>query len=320
MAPPLSPGVTFAALLTLYFASAALAKPPCPLWGHMYPKPGIGALSTHPAIQQASQSLSALFRQHLDGTEGGGGGGGGSSASYSYAIEVFSADSGDEAPLLWSRYWTAPRLPEQDAAGVGVKTVASDTVFRIGSVTKVFTVLALLAVAGDAVWNDPITKYVPELAARVEETAGVPAESTWSPDWEDVTIGALAGQTSGIMRDCQFLFFFFFFVLWWLQWSGLRWRITLTSTWSGKDALLSELTWGGPVKPENLVHLGFPPLNSSKMPPCGTGPLCTRERETAFFSPAQRMYIGSMYPRDANLLINPFCAAVVLLLACLQSS
>lgn len=211
MAPPLSPGVTFAALLTLYFASAALAKPPCPLWGHMYPKPGIGALSTHPAIQQASQSLSALFRQHLDGTEGGGGGGGGSSASYSYAIEVFSADGGDEAPLLWSRYWTAPRLPEQDAAGVGVKTVASDTVFRIGSVTKVFTVLALLAVAGDAVWNDPITKYVPELAARVEETAGVPAESTWSPDWEDVTIGALAGQTSGIMRDCQFLFFFLLF-------------------------------------------------------------------------------------------------------------
>ncbi|KAI6350865.1 hypothetical protein MCOR31_012055, partial [Pyricularia oryzae] len=268
MAPPLSPGVIFAALLTLYFARAALAKPPCPLWGHMYPKPGIGALSTHPAIQQASQSLSALFGQHLDGTEGGDGGGGGSSASYSYAIEVFSADGGDEAPLLWSRYWTAPRLPEQDAAGVGVKTVASDTVFRIGSVTKVFTVLALLAVAGDAVWNDPITKYVPELAARVEEAAGVPAESTWSPDWEDVTIGALAGQTSGIMRDY---------------------------------ALLSELTWGGPVKPENLVHLGFPPLNSSEMPPCGTGPLCTREQLLAGMAKQPPSFPPSATPAYSDL-------------------
>ncbi|KAH8845390.1 hypothetical protein MCOR01_002634 [Pyricularia oryzae] len=268
MAPPLSPGVIFAALLTLYFARAALAKPPCPLWGHMYPKPGIGALSTHPAIQQASQSLSALFGQHLDGTEGGGGGGGDSSASYSYAIEVFSADGGDEAPLLWSRYWTAPRLPEQDAAGVGVKTVASDTVFRIGSVTKVFTVLALLAVAGDAVWNDPITKYVPELAARVEEAAGVPAESTWSPDWEDVTIGALAGQTSGIMRDY---------------------------------ALLSELTWGGPVKPENLVHLGFPPLNSSEMPPCGTGPLCTREQLLAGMAKQPPSFPPSATPAYSDL-------------------
>ncbi|KAI6367754.1 hypothetical protein MCOR25_004830 [Pyricularia grisea] len=139
-----------AVLITLYLVAATLAKPLCPVWGHMYPKAGVRALSTHQAIQQASQSLPALIQKHIDGTEGGGGGG--ASANYSYAIEVF-------------------------------------------------TVLVLLAVVGEAVWNDSITKYVPELAALVEKAADVPAESTWSPDWEEITIGALAGQTSGIRRD-----------------------------------------------------------------------------------------------------------------------
>jgi CubicO group peptidase (beta-lactamase class C family) len=75
-------------------------------------------------------------------------------------------------------------------------------VFRIGSVTKIFTVLAFLAEVGDGVWNDPVTKHIPELAAIAASRRGVERQSTWSVDWDDITIGALAGQSSGLIRDC----------------------------------------------------------------------------------------------------------------------
>ncbi|KAJ4292530.1 hypothetical protein N0V90_009193 [Kalmusia sp. IMI 367209] len=60
-----------------------------------------------------------------------------------------------------------------------------DTKIRIASVTKVFTVLAVLLSKESIGWEDRITKFVPGL----NETA-----------YADVTIGALAGQTSGLGR------------------------------------------------------------------------------------------------------------------------
>lgn len=60
-----------------------------------------------------------------------------------------------------------------------------DTKIRIASVTKVFTVLAVLLSNTLIGWEDSITKYVPGL----DDAA-----------YADVTIGALAGQTSGLGR------------------------------------------------------------------------------------------------------------------------
>lgn len=60
-----------------------------------------------------------------------------------------------------------------------------DTKIRIASVTKLFTVLAILLSREEIGWEQSITKYVPGL----DEAA-----------YADVTIGALAGQTSGLGR------------------------------------------------------------------------------------------------------------------------
>ncbi|KAL8294707.1 hypothetical protein RB600_000583 [Gaeumannomyces tritici] len=213
---------------------AAHAKKPCPFWGHMYPKPE--TMVDQPEVRAIAGTLDALFSQRVDSSAELG------AANFSYTVEVFSTR--DERPL-WSRYRTASRLPVQDVAGVGVRAVGPDTVFRIGSVTKVFTVLAFLAAVGDGVWNDPVTKFIPELAALVAGRGGVQRESTWSVDWDDITIGSLAGQTSGLIRDYS---------------------------------LLSELTWQNAIRPELLVYFGFPPLNRSEIPPCGSLPTCSRER------------------------------------------
>jgi CubicO group peptidase (beta-lactamase class C family) len=107
---------------------------------------------------------------------------------------------------------TAQRSPLFDFqfTGDGLNTsagstshVTGDSVFRIGSVSKLITVYALLLHNGLDHWEQPVTKYVPELldyAQRVGNSSQIDHVS-----WEDVTIGALASQTSGIGSNCEIL-------------------------------------------------------------------------------------------------------------------
>ncbi|MEV7908142.1 serine hydrolase domain-containing protein, partial [Streptomyces anulatus] len=66
----------------------------------------------------------------------------------------------------------------------------ADTVFEIGSVTKVFTALALarMAVAGTVALDEPLAELLPE-GARVP-----------SRDGEEITLRHLATHTSGLPR------------------------------------------------------------------------------------------------------------------------
>jgi hypothetical protein len=167
------------------------AIPNCPLSGFDLPPPE--NLSEHPYFAQALANLTTVF-QWLDldynGTTG--------ASNYSYSSQVFSANPGK--PILWERYHTATNLPTLNSSGV--TEVDENTVYRLGSLTKVFTVLAYLAQDGDVHWNEPITKYVPEVAELSERSKGK-RNALWDVDWEDITLGALASQVSGIARDCK---------------------------------------------------------------------------------------------------------------------
>lgn len=86
--------------------------------------------------------------------------------------------------------------------------ITSDTVYRIGSVSKLFTVYALLLNNGTRHWNRPVTDFIPELKHAAQHP---PHDSTvvdWV-QWDQVTVGALASQLSGIGRDCLFAPLFF---------------------------------------------------------------------------------------------------------------
>lgn len=65
------------------------------------------------------------------------------------------------------------------------------TISRVGSVTKMFTVYAIIAKAGIEVFSDPVTKYIPELGGN---SSSDPLERI---RWEDITVGALASQQAG---------------------------------------------------------------------------------------------------------------------------
>lgn len=77
-----------------------------------------------------------------------------------------------------------------------MKNVNADAVYKIGDLTEVFAVWAWLIEVGDAEWDRPITRFVPELA---DATAGDEVEVV---RWCDVTVGDLAGHLSGMPRDC----------------------------------------------------------------------------------------------------------------------
>ncbi|KAF2996923.1 hypothetical protein E8E13_006113 [Curvularia kusanoi] len=227
--------LTFAAFALLYFRSA-IATPNCPIYGAEFPAPQ--RLSQHPIWQQAVNNLSIAF-DYMDAGETG--------VNLSYSVQIFSTNP--EGGILGERYWTATNISSDSG---GVKQVNGDTVYRIGSVSKIFAVLAFLAEVGDRDWNTPITEFIPELARYSRQALTLPVDDVRRTDWDDITIGALASQVSGIGRDY-----------------GVLGELTQTQNIS--------IPW----------ESSFPAIRRQSLPPCGAWPLCNRQE---FFLGIESMY------------------------------
>lgn len=107
----------------------------------------------------------------------------------SFSIEVTTSER-----TLWSQYHTASVLNES----IGVREVDGNSRFRIASVSKSFTVLALLhqVDAGKLRLDDSIKEYI-------EEFNGPHAGTL---PWKDITLRSLASQLSGIPRERMYTY------------------------------------------------------------------------------------------------------------------
>ncbi|KAF2137390.1 uncharacterized protein K452DRAFT_208381, partial [Aplosporella prunicola CBS 121167] len=156
----------------------------CPYQGPLFPPPR-NPLSTS-AIQGAQESFAAQLEDALNGADELG-----SSLLLNetfFSISVFSSTSS----LFTYHHVAAPS--EVADEGLTSKTLDGDSIYRIGSVSKLLTLYTLLVAQGDVDWNQPITKFVPELSD------GETDDELRSIQWEDVTIGALATHLAGISR------------------------------------------------------------------------------------------------------------------------
>lgn len=106
----------------------------------------------------------------------------------SFALQITSVKE-----KLWDYYYTAPILG--DYWDSDPTPVTGDTAFRIASISKTFTVYAVL-LENKINLDDPVTKYIPEL---VELQPG--HNEFWWPEWDEITIRSLASQLSGITRE-----------------------------------------------------------------------------------------------------------------------
>lgn len=99
-----------------------------------------------------------------------------------FQIDVFSTQTNAS---IYNYSHTGDLLKPALTAGV----LDDDTQFRIGSVSKLYTVYAILNVAGLEIFDHPVTEYLPELAGNTG-----PGDKII---WEEVTVGALASQQGG---------------------------------------------------------------------------------------------------------------------------
>lgn len=140
------------------FASYALSFAPCPLLGPAYPLFTLDSNST--ILQSALTELNSKFDDLI--RIGNGLNGQVSPNTTSFSITLFSTNQGTASsePFLYEYHYTAPSLK---SSTTGVNSVDANSVYRIGGLTEVFTIWSILIEVGDGVWNDPVTKYVPEL-------------------------------------------------------------------------------------------------------------------------------------------------------------
>ena len=158
------------------------------LLGLTYPKPT--NVSASPDIQHAVSQIMHTLQVAMDT---------GVSTFSNFtgkknSLSITVSTAQEPIPLLDFHY-----TPDNLNISAGsVSKITGDTIYRIGSVSKLFTVYALLLEGGAKYWNTAITEYIPEL--RSKPFADDFSEIN-SVQWENVTIGALAAQLSGIGRD-----------------------------------------------------------------------------------------------------------------------
>jgi CubicO group peptidase (beta-lactamase class C family) len=132
------------------------------------------------SLRQMTQSITKILGEKL-----------GQDIENSVAICGFSIHDSGETPLF-DYYHTGKDLSMHGTASVG-----PDTVFRIGSISKLFTVYLLLLQGGRNLLNEPIAKYLDIIPAYDNFNTNTNVE------WGEITVGALAGQVGGILRDCK---------------------------------------------------------------------------------------------------------------------
>ncbi|EXJ89929.1 hypothetical protein A1O3_02996 [Capronia epimyces CBS 606.96] len=109
----------------------------------------------------------------------------------SFSVAVFSAVTNE---TLFEYHFAAPGLNGSLTKG----NLSENTIYRTGSLGKLFVTYAFLVDIGDGVFLDPVTKYLPELK---EAARTLPHDPIRYVNWEEVTVGSLASQLSGIGRD-----------------------------------------------------------------------------------------------------------------------
>jgi CubicO group peptidase (beta-lactamase class C family) len=142
----------------------------CPLLGPAYPE--VSSLGSSTAFKAAQAAIDDEIAKALAGGQ--------LDPNTSFGIRVFSKTS-DKA--LYEKYHGS--------------SLNADTVVSIASISKLITVYATLTEIGDKYWDEPITKYVPELANHKVKNP------VYDINWDEITLGALASHLAGIPQHCK---------------------------------------------------------------------------------------------------------------------
>ncbi|KAJ6108421.1 hypothetical protein N7523_009744 [Penicillium sp. IBT 18751x] len=212
-------------LLPVLCISVANALNPCPILGPLWP--AATGLSSDPVVSEALQNVTTAIQQAIDA---------GNFSSNSISLQIFDANDPD---ALLSLFYTAADINTT----LGVSEVDENTVFRIGSTSKLLTMFTLLIESGFGAMQDPVADYIPELRDAIVDL--LRNSTNWNngidfTKWNEVTVGELATHLAGIGRDYGVL------------------------------DLAEEAS--------TVEALGFPALPESQIPTCGLPDPCDRKQ------------------------------------------
>lgn len=172
--------VVLAATAVYPFLISAAAQT-CPPLGIVLPP--AQAPSNNPAVISATKKLTATIDSKF------------SSQLNSSGISLVVKSIHEDAPLF-SYHFTPPVL-----SGIGTAAINENTIFRVGSLSKLFPALAALQISSIHM-DDLVLKYIPEIKDAIV------AGSVESIPWDDITVDSLMTHLSGLPTDSKSSFLF----------------------------------------------------------------------------------------------------------------
>jgi CubicO group peptidase (beta-lactamase class C family) len=151
----------------------------CPIKGQQFPAPTL--LSEDPGFQNATRTIEDFIRANLTQSPFN---------ETTFSMGIFSAD---QEGLIYEYHHADAKLKNST---IGATTVDADSIYRIGSISKIFTVYLWLITQGDRKFSDPISEHIPQLLEINREQ-----HDYVLPDWTEITVGDLASYLAGIARD-----------------------------------------------------------------------------------------------------------------------
>jgi CubicO group peptidase (beta-lactamase class C family) len=115
--------------------------------------------------------------------------------NFTFSVGMFSLN--DPRAIELQFHYTSPEIANSTN---GTHEVDGDSIYRIASVTKVFTVLAGLLELTPNDWERPLTDIYPILADFAQRYPGEDSP-TDIVEWDQITLSSLASQISGVPRD-----------------------------------------------------------------------------------------------------------------------
>ncbi|KAK1238882.1 hypothetical protein MKX08_005943 [Trichoderma sp. CBMAI-0020] len=149
----------------------------CPPLGAILAPPQ--APSQNEAVKLASQKLKSTIDSRF------------SSKLNSSGISIMVKSIHEDGPLF-SYHFTPPVL-----SNIGTGSIDDNTIFRVGSLSKIFPALAALQ-SKSIHMDDSVLEYIPELK---EAAASASVEAIL---WEDITVDSLMTHLSGLATDTAF--------------------------------------------------------------------------------------------------------------------
>lgn len=191
-----------------------------------------------------------------------------------FSVGLFSLH--DPAAAILQYHYASP---ETVNAVNGTNDVDGDSIYRIASVTKLFTVFAGLLSMTDEQWDTPLAEVFPQLAQYSSENPGED-NPIYTIQWDKVTVWALANHLAGFPAG------------------GIP----------GLDTLSEVAATGDPNA--LVTALGFPPADFSQLGPCWTSqdPLsCSAEdyiQEVNSLSPNYLPWSNPSYSNPGYIMLG----------------